>query len=190
MPFLSYWVPDPGVSSVTVRKDNPKITGSGYPGRSQLYSSSTSSSPYDVGKVQWPFWFCLCCPSEWSKPVPKPRPMAPTHAAGTGTCCPSVVWMEKTILKLPLPPTYTFLLPSEAQCKHMKHEKKPNSHVENDRKKIENNSRGAKRIYLHSSLLVLPWSRYDFSTCHWPARNPSWNAVRSSGTSAVMALCA
>lgn len=89
---FTLWVLDPDASPVTVRKDNSRVTGSGYPGRSQLYSSPTSSSPCDPGQVHCPFWFCLWCPSEWPKPVPKPRLTSYPccrHRQIRGTCCPS-----------------------------------------------------------------------------------------------------
>lgn len=64
---LILWVLEAGAFPVAIRKDNPRLTGSGHPEGSWFCSSSTSSSPMILGKFTGLSGFAcaayLRCPS-------------------------------------------------------------------------------------------------------------------------------
>lgn len=104
------------------------------------------------------------CTAHLSDPSPSPTPAH--HLPMLHTWAPwwdvlSITWIGWRTLSYSSLCHPHALLPSKAQCKYMKHKEKPNSLVENlGKRKKENKRHGA--IYLHCSLLVLPWSPYDF----------------------------
>lgn len=122
-------------SSVSVKKDNPRVTESGDPGRSQLYSFSICSSPPPwLGKFSGLSGFACCawlfqaCSQSWSPHLPVLHRQSPQQDILPLT------WTGQRKPPWSCPCHPHTLLPPQEQCKHMKHKEKPDSHEEKDRK--------------------------------------------------------